>query len=358
MKTRIRKAISNLSPYIPGKGIEEVKRENELDKVIKLASNENPIGTSSKVKESIKNGLDNLSSYPNGLAYELRKKLATKFQIEEDNFIFGSGVDEVLEILFFTFLEENDDIIFADPSFAEYARYATMIGANPIKIPLKDYKHDLKAMEEAVGKDTKIILICNPNNPTGTIVEKEEVESFLEKIPEDILVVFDEAYFEYAAVSEDYPNSMKYLEKYKNVMTLRTFSKAYGLAGLRIGFGVADREIIEAMERVRLPFNTTSLSQLGAIAALDDDDHIQKSVALNEKGKEYLYTELSKLGLEYIETYANFIYVKIDEPGKDLFEKMIKKGVIIRAMKGNFVRISIGTQKQNEILIQKLGELV
>ncbi|OQY08915.1 MAG: histidinol-phosphate transaminase [Fusobacteriia bacterium 4572_132] len=356
MRNKVRQGILDLSPYVPGKGIEEVKRENGLDKVIKIASNENPLGTSKKVIEAIRT-FDNLSTYPDGSAYNLRKKLSEIYEIDADKFIFGDGTDEVISMLFLTFMESGDEVIFAEPSFAEYERYAKISGATPIKIPLDvEFKHDLEAMKKAITSKTKMIIICNPNNPTGTMIDKKEMDTFLEEVPSDIIVAIDEAYFDYAAIFEEYPNSMDYQDKYKNVVTLRTFSKAYGLAGLRVGFGIADKEIVNLMERIRLPFNVTVPSLVGAIAALDDMEHIQKSVKLNEEGKKYLYSELDKLDLKYVKTYANYIYIDMKEEGQKVFEALLKKGVIIRAMKGNFIRVTVGTMEESRLFIEKLKE--
>ncbi len=356
MISKVRKGILDLSPYVPGKGIEELKRENGLEKVIKIASNENPLGCSKKVIKALRE-FDNLSGYPDGNAYDLRKKLSEMYKIDVDKFIFGDGTDEVIAMLFSTFIEKGDEAIFADPSFAEYERYAKISGATPIKIPLdNEYKHDLKAMKEAITSKTKIIIICNPNNPTGTLINKKEMDAFLEEVPNDVIVAIDEAYFEYAAIFSEYPDSMDYQNKYKNVVTLRTFSKAYGLAGLRVGFGVADKEIIGFMERIRLPFNVTVPSLVGAIASLDDMEHVKKTVELNEEGKKYLYDELDKLNFKYVKTYANYIYINMEESGKKVFEEFLKKGVIIRAMKGNFVRVSIGTMEESKLFIEKLKE--
>ena len=360
MKDLARKEILKMMPYVPGKPIDDVKREYGIDKVVKLASNENPIGASVKVKAAISEALDTIHLYPDGYVYNLREKLAEKFNVEMNRLIFGDGTDEIIELLFKAFVNKDDEIIFAEQTFVEYERNTLLMGGKSVKIPMGlGLRHDMDAIAAAINVNTKMIFICNPNNPTGTIVSKNEVDEFLSKIPDNIFVVFDEAYFEYAVDDKDYPNSMYYQKKgYKNVITLRTFSKAFGLAGLRIGYGIADLEVIEMLEKVRLPFNVGNLAQAGAIAAINDIEHMRKSVAINKEGKEYLYEEFDKLGFTYPKTYANFIYVDTGINGKELFEKLLKKGVIVRAMPGSAIRITIGTMEENRFFIEKLKEVL
>ena len=352
--------ILDLKPYVPGKPVDEVKREYNLSEIIKLASNENPLGTSKYVREKLKNEDMNFNVYPDGACYELRGKLAAEYDVAEENFIFGDGTDEVLEMLFIAYIQKGDEVIFGTPSFVEYGRYATISGGTKVEVGLTDdYRYDLENMKSKINEKTKMVIICNPNNPTGTIVDTEELDRFIQGISDDIIVVVDEAYYEYAAPYENYPDAMDYIKKgYKNVVSLRTFSKAYGLAGLRVGFGVADKEIIEILEKVRLPFNVTSISQKAAIYALEDKEHIQESVKVNEEGKEYLYSELRELNIEFADTYSNFIYIKVPRSGKEIFEDMMKQGVIIRAMAGNFVRVTIGTMEENIRFIKTLKGVI
>lgn len=360
MRDLARKEILKMMPYVPGKPIDDVKREYNIDKVVKLASNENPLGASPKAKQAIKESLDTLHLYPDGYVYNLREKLAQKFDVAMESLIFGDGTDEILELLFKAFVNKDDEIIFAEQTFIEYERNTLLMGGKGVKIPMAlGLKHDLDAMAAAINTNTKMIFICNPNNPTGTIVEREAVEEFLSKVPNNILVVFDEAYFEYAAQNEKYPDSMDYQKKgYKNVITLRTFSKAYGLAGLRIGYGIADSEIIEMLEKVRLPFNVGNLAQAGAEAALEDSHHLKNSVELNREGMEYIYSEFDKLGFAYADSYANFIYADVNMNGKELFEALLRKGVIIRPMAGNCIRVTVGTMEENRFFIEKLREVL
>lgn len=355
-----RKEILKMMPYVPGKPIDDVKREYNLEKVVKLASNENPLGPSPKAMEAIAENIKNVFLYPDGYAYNVRKKLSEKLELDMDRFMFGEGADELLELLYKAFVRKDDEVIYAQPSFVEYGRNTLLMGGNGIKIDLGlGLKHDLKAMSAAITAKTKMIIICNPNNPTGTIVTKEEVDSFLGSVPNNVLVIFDEAYYEYACSNEEYPNSIDYQNKgYKNVITLRTFSKAYGLAGLRIGYGIADKDIVQLIEKVRLPFNVGVLSLCGAEAAIDDKEHLKRTVELNEEGKAYYYSEFDKLGFEYPKTYSNFIYVDVEQNCKEVFENLLKEGVIVRPMFGTSIRITIGTMEENKICIEKLKKVL
>jgi histidinol-phosphate aminotransferase len=355
-----RKEILKMMPYVPGKPIDDVKREYNLEKVVKLASNENPLGPSPKAMEAIAENIKNVFLYPDGYAYNVRKKLSEKLELDMDRFMFGEGADELLELLYKAFVRKDDEVIYAQPSFVEYGRNTLLMGGNGIKIDLGlGLKHDLKAMSAAITAKTKMIIICNPNNPTGTIVTKEEVDSFLGSVPNNVLVIFDEAYYEYACSNEEYPNSIDYQNKgYKNVITLRTFSKAYGLAGLRIGYGIADKDIVQLIEKVRLPFNVGVLSLCGAEAAIDDKEHLKRTIELNEEGKAYYYSEFDKLGFEYPKTYSNFIYVDVEQNCKEVFENLLKEGVIVRPMFGTSIRITIGTMEENKICIEKLKKVL
>ncbi|BDU49559.1 histidinol-phosphate transaminase [Haliovirga abyssi] len=347
--------ILNVGAYVPGKPIEDVKREYGLERVIKLASNENPIGVSPKAVEAMKKYIENLNLYPDGYAYKLREKLSKKLEVNMENLIFGDGTDEVIEMLFLAFVNIGDEVIYGWPSFVEYKRYAGIAGAVSKEIDLTDdYKFDLDEISKSVTEKTKMIFICNPNNPTGTIVKKEDVEKFIKTVRKDVLIIFDEAYFEYAKDDKNYPNSLDYQKMgYRNVITLRTFSKAYGMAGIRIGYGVADKEIIDILERVRLPFNVSVIAQAGAEGAIDDDKHIDDSIRINEAGKKYLYKEFERLGIKFVKTYSNFIYFEMKN-AKKIFEEMMKKGVIVRQMGNNNIRVSIGLPDENEQFIKIL----
>jgi len=357
----IRKELENIKPYIPGKPIDEVKRELGLDEVIKLASNENPFGPGVKAVEAIKAGASKVSIYPDGNVHQLRRKLADTLAVKEDNLLFGNGSDEILVMLGQAFLTGEDEIIMAETTFSEYEFSANIMGAEVRKVPLKSYRHDLEAMAEAVSDKTKIVFICNPNNPTGTIVTKKEIDEFLAKIPDDVLVVLDEAYQEFVT-SDEYPDSLEYLKQRDNIIILRTFSKAYGLSGLRIGYAIADSKLIGYLDRVRQPFNANKIAQEAALAALDDTEHLEKTLKNNQEQKEYLIKEFSKLELEHVPTQANFILVEVGRDADQLFEQLLSQGVIIRSMSSydyqTKIRVTIGLEEENQKFIKEFKKIL
>ncbi len=361
VKELVRKEIMGVNPYVPGKPIDEVKRELGLNEVIKLASNENPLGPSPKAIEAMKEAIKRVHIYPDGNVYNLRQKLSQKLKIKGEQLIFGNGSDELLVLLAETFIKEGDQVILAETTFSEYEFASKIMGAELIKVPLKDYTHNLKDMAAVLTAKTKMIFVCNPNNPTGTIVKQKEVEEFLEVIPEDVIVVFDEAYFEYVS-SESYPNTIDYLDRYPNIIILRTFSKIYSLGGLRIGYGIANSELISYVERVRQPFNINSIAQVAAEASLEDQGHVEKSLEYNQQGKEYLYREFSRLNLDFVETETNFIFIDTPKDNQEVFEEMLKKGLIIRSLASygysNKLRITIGLPEENKKLVKALTEVL
>ncbi|MBC7074889.1 MAG: histidinol-phosphate transaminase [Syntrophomonadaceae bacterium] len=354
---KARSEIFKLKPYVPGKPIEEVKRELGLEDIIKIASNENPLGPSPQALKAVQENLNQIHFYPDSNCYHLKKKLSSFTGIEEEGILVGNGSDELLKLIAETFLNRGDEVVFAVPSFVEYEFTAVIMGAECITVPLVGFKHDLRAMREAVSDKTKIIYICNPNNPTGTIVDADEVDDFMAHIPDDVLVIFDEAYYEYVE-NRNYANSLKYIKDNRNVITLRTFSKVYGLAGLRIGYALTTPFIAQAVERVTEPFNVNMLAQLAAIAALDDQEHVEKSRQMNFEGKQYLYSEFDKMGLNYIETDANFIFVDTGKDSQEVFGELLRKGIIVRTGDifgfPTFIRVTIGTQEENARFIDGL----
>lgn len=356
-----REEIFRLKPYVPGKPIEEVQRELGLDNIIKLASNENPLGPSPRAMEAVKEILPKMHYYPDANCFYLKDKLASVYDFAPDHFIIGNGSDELLKLLAETFLSPGDEVIFGQPSFSEYEFTATIMGANCIYVPLNDFKHDLQAMADAINSRTKILYFCNPNNPTGTIVEKAEVDQFMDRIPEDILIIFDEAYVEYNE-SPDFISGLEYLRQNRNVIVLRTFSKIYGLAALRIGYGITRPEIAAAVDRVTEPFNVNMLAQAAAIAALGDHDHVAASRKMNAAGKAYLGGEFSAMGLKYVPTEANFVFVDTGKNCQDVFKQLLKKGVIVRTGDifgyPDFIRVTIGSQAENERFISSLKEIL
>jgi len=353
--------IEALKPYIPGKPIEQVKRELGLTDVIKLASNENPLGPSPAAVEAMRSSAPSVALYPEGDAPALREAVAAHLGVPGDHLVFGNGSDEVLHLLTMTYLQPGDHTVQGDPSFAMYEIYTQQCNATPIKVPLTDYTHNLSAMLDALTPKTRIIFIANPNNPTGTLVRQPEVTEFLDRVPEDVLVVFDEAYDEYVDDPQK-PKTLPYVLEGRNVIVLRTFSKAYGLAGLRVGYGVARPEIAAMLNKVRSPFNVNLIAQHAAAVATLDQDHIRKAVALNATGRDYLYREFARMGLDYVPSQANFVLVDIAGDSRQVFADLQAKGVIIRPGAGlglpRHIRVTVGTQAQNERFIKALGEVL
>lgn len=359
---KARDFVERIKPYKPGKPIEEVARELNLKgKIIKLASNENPLGTSPLALRAMEKALSESFLYPDDSCFYLRNKLAKKFEVEQENIIIGNGSVELLPYITLAYLGPDHSAVVSKGSFIWYKIAVNIAGGELIEVPQENHSHDLKAMLDAVKKNTRLIFIDNPVNPTGTIITKEELEEFFEQVPDNILVVLDEAYYEYID-DPDYPCSFKYLSEGKNIIILRTFSKIYGLAGTRLGYGFANNKIIPDLMKLRISFSVNRISQVAGIAALDDYEHIEKARAINEAGKEFLYDAYKKLGLFYIPTYGNFLFVDFGKDSQIVFEALQKHGIITRPIKGygfpNALRITIGTEKQNKQLIQTLKKIL
>ncbi|TCT15345.1 histidinol-phosphate aminotransferase [Natranaerovirga pectinivora] len=358
---KCRKSIETLRPYIPGKPIDDVKEEYGLEEVIKLASNENPLGCSEKAKEAIIKSLEDVAIYPDGNATKLRKTLSNHFNIKDEQIIFGAGSDELITFITQVFIGEGDEAITCTPSFPRYASAVKLMGGTIIEVPLKDFTFDLDGILDSITEHTKVIFIANPNNPTGTIITKKQQLDFIKKVPKNILLVMDEAYSEYIE-DESFPNTLPLLAEYENIILLKTFSKAYGLASLRVGYGIAKEPVIELLNRVRGPFNLTSAAQEAAIASLNDKAFLEKSITLNNTIKEWTYNKCRTLGLEYIPTFGNFIMINIKIDTLDTFKKLQSKGVIIRpgcflGLEG-WLRVTLGTQEQMEFFFTELTELL
>jgi histidinol-phosphate aminotransferase len=355
--------ILHLPVYQPGKPIDEVKKEYGLSSVIKLASNENPFGCSLKAKEAIIRYVDKVSMYPDGASVDLAQVVAKTHSIETNQIVFGAGSDEVILMIARAFLSPGDETIMADRTFPQYKHNAEVEGATVIEVPLKHGTHDLNAMLERVTKRTKIIWVCNPNNPTSTIVTKSEVEAFLNHVPSEIMVVLDEAYAEYI-VTEEYPDSLSLLRNYPNVVILRTFSKAYGLASLRIGYGIGRPEIIRSINQVREPFNTTGFAQIAAIAAMEDHQFLEQCRQVNAEGIAYLTSQLDRLGLTYFPAHGNFILIDTFRDAKIVYEQLLRKGIIVRgghtASIGfpTMIRVTVGSSEQNKAFIETLETVI
>lgn len=356
----IRRSILGITHYEPGKPIEEVQRELGIDDVIKLASNENPLGPSPRAVEAAEKLLAEAHIYPDGGAYRLKEALAADLGVEKDELIIGNGSDEVIKLLAEAFFQPEDEVIVADPTFGEYAYATQLMGARLVKVKGEGLGHDLERMAAAVTEWTKAVFICNPNNPTGTMNNRGEFENFLRRIPERVLVILDQAYFEYVE-APDYPNGIDYRHDGR-VLTLRTFSKIHGLAGFRIGYGVGAKELVGYLNRVREPFNVNRFAQEAALAALTDTEHIQRSRELNRAGKDQLYRAFETMGLDYLPSEANFILFATPYPARDLFKALQRRGVIVRPADifglPNHIRVTVGTPEQNQRFIRALQEVL
>jgi len=361
MKRVVKKTILKVRPYVPGKPIEEVKRELGLKSVIKLASNENPYSPSPKVRKAITRAIGELNRYPDGDCYYLREILAKQLSVSRSQLIFGNGSDELIVLAIRAFVDCGDEVVIAKPSFLIYDIAARIAGANIKAIPLKDFRYDLAAMKKQVTKKTKVIFLGNPDNPSGMYFTEKEVRNFLKGLRRDILVFIDEAYFEYVS-AKDYGQSIELIKTYKNVFVTRTFSKMYGLAGLRIGYGVANAELIDLLNRIREPFNVNSLAQTAAIAVLKDRTYYRGLARKIEAQRKYLYKSLEGMNLDYVESFTNFILIKVKSKASSIAKKLMKKGIIVRDMSfwglSKYIRVTIGTGVENKRFIKTLKEIL
>ncbi|NPV89433.1 MAG: histidinol-phosphate transaminase [Firmicutes bacterium] len=358
-----RPGIFEIRPYVPGKPIEEVERELGLgrDQIIKLASNENPAGPSPLAVAAMQQAAMRTNRYPDSHCYELKQALAEHCRVPADHLVVGNGSDEVLKLIAEAFLQEGEEVVYGAPTFVEYEFVTRVMGGTPVEVPLKNFTYDLEAIAGEVNERTKLIFICNPNNPTGTIVTGTETERFLTRVPEDVLVVFDEAYREYVT-DPAYPDTREYVINRNNVIILRTFSKIYALAGLRIGYGIASPEVIGCLMRVREPFNVNSMAQAAAAASLRDADYLEETCRVNLEGREYLYRELSALCLDFVPTQTNFIFIAMPRSGSEVVDGLMRMGVIVRPCRSfgypDHIRVTIGTREQNQRFISALREVL
>lgn len=356
MAVKVRGCLETLSVYQPGKPIEEVKRELGLEEIVKLASNENPLGPSPRAAAAVAQAAMGIHFYPDGSAYRLREALAARLGLGSDAIIVGNGSNEILQMLSLALLDPGDEVLMPVPTFPRYEPLARLMGAVPVEVPLMEYRMDIEAMAARLSPKTKMVYLCNPNNPTGTIATRSEVDWFMERVGPETLVVLDEAYYEYVT-HPDYPDGIDYLRKGYNVMVLRTFSKMYGLAGLRVGYGAGEPSLIAELNRVREPFNVNALAQEAALAALTDEEFIFLTRQTNEEGKRYLYQAFTARGISYVPTEANFIFFDAGREEKSVFRRMLEQGVIIRGGFGypTHLRVTIGTAAQNARFIAALS---
>lgn len=350
----VRSDIRSMAPYVPGRPIEEVERELGLRGVSKLASNENPLGPSPKALEAVRQAAGELHRYPDGSAFRLKKALDERFHLGEDRILLGNGSNELLVLLAQCVLSPGDEVLFAVPSFVVYGLSAQLFSARAVPVPLEAHRHDLATFRRRMTDRTRLVFLCNPNNPTGTALPLSEIEAFVRDCPPTTLVVLDEAYYEYVSLPE-YRDSLTLLDRYPNVAVLRTFSKAYGLAGLRVGYGFAHPELVDAVQKARQPFNVNSLSLAGAEAALGDEEHVRRAVDLNARMREKILRGLKALAFNPAPSEANFVYFETPR-AKELYEKVLRKGYILRPMGPGALRVTTGTEEETEGFLRAMKE--
>ena len=359
MKARV--GIESITPYQGGKPIEEVQRELGLHDIVKLASNENPLGPSPIAVEAMQLAIKHVHLYPYGNGYYLKQYLSYHLCLKPDQLILGNGSNEVLQIIGETFISPNDEVIYSESAFVVYQLVATICGAKSVVTPMQGYDQDIETMIAAITERTKVIFIANPNNPTGTMVTAAQVQTLMDYVPEHVLVVFDEAYGEYIN-RVDYPQTLSYVQQARNVVISRTFSKVYGLAGMRIGYGIAPLHLIELMNRVRQPFNCNLVAQAAAQAALSDLDYVEQSRKTNAQEKQKLYQALATLGVQYIPSEGNFIMLNLNQSGEAVAQQLLQQGIIVRPITGygfpNSIRVTIGTHRQNIRFIETLTTIL
>lgn len=345
--------IQRIAPYVPGKPVKEVEREYGIAGALKLASNENCLGTSPRAVEAIRKAAADVWLYPESTCPYVRPKLAAKLGVSPDRLVFGDGSHELLNLAVLAFVEPGAEVLTSEMTFAIYKLAAMSAGRDFREVPVRDMHYDLEALANAITPKTRLIFLANPNNPTGTIFRRAAFEAFLARVPEDVVIVMDEAYIEFVG-DADFPDSLKYHDGKRRIFTTRTFSKIYGLAGLRIGYGIASPEMIQALEKVRPSFNVNSLAQVAAEAALDDDDFVKRSREVAQAGVALVTRELAKLGVKTWESHTNFVFVDLERPAKKFFEDMIRQSIIVRPVGPTLVRITVGTPEQNERLLAAL----
>lgn len=357
MKLSVPDYILSIKPYTPGKPLEELEREYGIGDSIKLASNENPIGPSPMALAAIRESAKKLNRYPDGSGHDLIDKISNHIGFSAQHIVLGNGSDEIIGMLAFAMLQPGDEVILPVPSFLMYEIMVRCAGATPVFVPLASFSIDLQEIKKKITSNTRMIFLCNPNNPTGTVISKRDFENFINTIPSDVIVVVDEAYIEFVR-DQNCAKSFEYLDNTTLLVTLRTFSKAYGLAGLRIGYGVMPVEMANILNRIRLPFNTNSLAQAGAVAALEDETFLEKVISLVHEGLDFLYDALDRLGVNYFPTQTNFFMIDVRKDADEIYENMLRQGVIVRSMKSygypKYIRINVGLHEENVRFLEAL----
>jgi histidinol-phosphate aminotransferase len=358
-----RKEMETLKKYVPGKPVEEVAKEYGITDIVKLASNENPLGPSPKAIAAIQAAASDIHIYPDGSAAELTEKLAAKLNISPNQIMFGNGGEEIIKMLAYAMINKEDEVIFAWPSFSLYEIATSVMGGKSLSFPMKDdFKHDFEAFVGAITDQTKMVYVCNPNNPTGNIMTKDDINYLVSHLPEHVVLVLDEAYFEFATVNPEYPNGLDILATRENTVIIRTFSKVAGLAGVRVGYMISSERIISEMTKVKNVFNLNRIAQVASIAALDDDEHIHKTVELNYVSIGMMEEFFDRRGLVYTPSNANFVWVNVGHDSRIVNEELLKRGVIIRPgfLWGNdpYLRVSTGTVEQTQRFIDALDDVL
>jgi len=348
--------IQQIPAYRSENPAEEIERELGM-KVVQLGMNENPFGPSPLAVAAARAYMDSVAPYPDDSGFSLRQKLAAHYQLSMDELIISSGSSDILAMAFHAVLSPGAEVLTGEASFVVYYQLASMLNMPIVRTPMREYAFDLDAMAARITPNTALIVLANPNNPTGTIIRRKELDDFMKRVPEHVLVVLDEAYFEYVSESE-FPDSLEYVRSGRPVLVLRTFSKVFGLAGLRIGYGISTREVIDTLYKVRMAFNTNSVAQAAALAAWEDHQHVQKSVRLNSAGLAILYAGLDNRGLKYVRSHANFVLVELGRPPRDVTQGLLKQGVIVRPAWGcpTCMRVSVGTEDQNQRFLAALDK--
>ena len=353
--------VQRLVPYKAGKPIEELERELGLTHIIKLASNENPLGPGKKALAAITATLPELALYPDGSGFMLKQALAEKYAVDESQITLGNGSNEILELAARAFLSPEHEAVFSQHAFAVYPIVTQAVGATAVVVPALNYGHDLDAMLLAVTEKTRLVFIANPNNPTGTLLTQTSLERFISALPDTCVCVLDEAYFEFVSCVEPI-NSIDWLKDHPNLLITRTFSKAYGLAGLRVGYGLSSPQLADILNRVRQPFNNNTLALVAAVAALSDDEHLQQTLTVNAQGMQQLTDGFKSLGLEWVPSAGNFVLVDLKQAGQPIYETLLRKGVIVRPVGvyelPNHLRISIGTKAENQLFLEALTDIL
>jgi histidinol-phosphate aminotransferase len=353
------KHIQAIPNYKSDNPAEEIERELGV-KVVQLGMNENPFGPSPKAVAAARAYMDLVAPYPDDSGFLLRRRLAEHYKISMDELIISSGASDILAMAYHAVCFPDAEVLTGEAAFVVYFELGAILNVRMVRVPMKDYGLDLERMASCITPNTRLVLIANPNNPTGTIIRQKELDAFIEKIPDRVLVVLDEAYIEYVEDCPDFPKSLEYVRAGRSVLILRTFSKVFGLAGLRIGYGISRREVIDTLYKVRMAFNTNSVSQVAALAAWDDHAHVEKSVRLNREEREFLYRELSRRDVKYVPSFANFILVELGRPARDVTSALLKEAVIVRPAWGcpTCMRVSVGTHEQNQKLLAALDTIL